>query len=185
MKELLRLGYIEIVPRNRANGSQSTNRYRLIHDADLAVLHDHANVSTSGSQGCQPEVGGVSTSEVYRVSTSAVYPRTSNRTSHRKDTCDGTIANINDEHFERFWRTYPSRHPHGNPKKPARQKFDLALKKGNAAADIIRGAQNYAAHVEDEDGDRRFVPMAQTWISQERWIDYQEKPEREQTVPHL
>ena len=48
LKELQRLGYIEIVPSYRPNGSLSSNRYRVIHDADLSVVHDHSKVSTSG-----------------------------------------------------------------------------------------------------------------------------------------
>ncbi len=57
---------------------------------------------------------------------------------------------VSDQQFQNFWRTYPSRRPHSNPKKPARAKFDAALKRGVAMGDIIRGAQNYAAYVERE-----------------------------------
>src|SRR5690242_3259126 len=32
--------------------------------------------------------------------------------------------------FERFWQAYPSRGEHPNPKKPAKQKFQAALKSG-------------------------------------------------------
>ena len=85
-----------------------------------------------------------------------------------------TVASLADEQFEVFWRAYPSRRNHSNPKKPARAKFVTALKRGVAAADIIRGAENYAAYVEREGTDPKYVPQAQTWLHQERWAQYQE-----------
>ncbi len=79
--------------------------------------------------------------------------------------------------FDGFWRIYPSRRPHSNPKKPARQKFEAALKHGVPASDIIRGAENYAVYVEQETTDPRYIAQAVTWLNQERWADYQEPPE--------
>jgi hypothetical protein len=78
--------------------------------------------------------------------------------------------------FERFWRVYPSRSPHPNPKKPAQLKFETAVGRGVDPADIIRGAQNYAAYVAANVRDRRHIAQAQTWLSQERWNDHQEIP---------
>ena len=86
-----------------------------------------------------------------------------------------TVASLTAQQFDEFWRTYPSRRSHSNPKKPARAKFDAALKRGVAASDIIRGAQNFAAYVEREGTDPKFVAQAQTWLSQERWTQYQEQ----------
>ncbi len=73
-----------------------------------------------------------------------------------------------------FWRTYPDRRPHSNPKKPALAKFETALKRGVAAADIIRGAERYAAYVKREGTDPKFVAQAVTWLNQDRWTQYQE-----------
>ncbi len=73
-----------------------------------------------------------------------------------------------------FWRADPSRRPHSNPKKPAQAKFDAALKRGVAEADIIRGAENFAVYVEREHTDPKYVAQAQTWLGQERWTQYQE-----------
>ncbi len=69
---------------------------------------------------------------------------------------------------------YPSRQPHSNPKKPARAKFDAALKRGVSGWNLIEGARNYAAIVEREHTDPKYVVQAQTWLSQERWTQYQE-----------
>ena len=48
------------------------------------------------------------------------------------------------------------------------------MKRGVAAADIIRGAEHYGAYVEREHTDPKFVAQAQTWLNQERWAQYQE-----------
>jgi hypothetical protein len=79
--------------------------------------------------------------------------------------------------FEIFWRTYPHRGAHPDPKKPARQKFDAAVKRGVDPADIIAGAERYRAHVEANGTDRRYVAQAVTWLNQERWNDHPETPE--------
>ncbi len=76
---------------------------------------------------------------------------------------------------EVFWKTFPTRRDHSNPKKPARAKFDAALKRGVGAAVIIRGAQNYAAYVEREGTDPKYVAQAVTWLNQDRWTQYQEQ----------
>ncbi len=78
--------------------------------------------------------------------------------------------------FENFWELYPSRKPHSNPKKTARQKFELARSSGASAADIIRGAGHYAMYVERERVEPRYVAQAATWLGQERWAEYQEPP---------
>ncbi len=91
---------------------------------------------------------------------------------------DNTV-DLTADQFENFWRTYPSRRPHSNPKKTARKKFETAVKRGVAAADIIRGAQNYAAYVERERTDPKYVAQAQTWLNQERWMQSQEAAEDE------
>ncbi len=99
----------------------------------------------------------------------------------KKDTKKDSVASLPTRQFEIFWRTYPSRRPHSNPKKPARAKFEVALKRGVAAADIIRGAEHYAAYVEREHTDARYVSQALTWLNQERWVEDQEAAVTEPT----
>ncbi len=100
-----------------------------------------------------------------------------------KDTTNGvterkhTGVPVPDQQFQNFWHIYPSRQPHSNPKKPARAKFDAALKRGVSGWNIIEGAKNYAAYVEREGTDPKYVAQAQTWLNQERWGDYQEAAE--------
>lgn len=79
--------------------------------------------------------------------------------------------------FEAFWRIYPHRGQHPDPKKAARLKFEAAIKAGADPADINRGAENYATYVAASISHPRHVAQAQTWLSQERWNDYQQPPE--------
>ena len=92
-----------------------------------------------------------------------------------------TVDSLADQQFEVFWRAYPSRERHSNPKKPARAKFEAALKRGLVAANIIQGAKNYAAYIEREGTDAKYVAQAQTWLNQERWTQYQEAAVTEPT----
>jgi hypothetical protein len=80
--------------------------------------------------------------------------------------------------FETFWRIYPKRGNHSNPKKPARAKFETALRHGADSEAIIRGAQNYAAAVQANGTEPRYVAQAVTWLNQERWTEYQEAPQQ-------
>lgn len=81
------------------------------------------------------------------------------------------------DQFEIFWRAYPSRGSHSNPKKPARVKFEAAVKRGADPAAIVRGARAYAVHVEHDGVNSRYVAQATTWLSQERWNDAQQTQE--------
>jgi hypothetical protein len=93
----------------------------------------------------------------------------------KNNTKNNTVASLANEQFEVFWRAYPSRRHHSNPKKPAHTKFEAAVKRGVVVSDIIRGAENFAAYVEREHTDPQYVPQAQTWLNQERWAQYQDE----------
>ncbi len=99
-----------------------------------------------------------------------VHTERPNRTTHKKD-----IQTAGS--FDEFWRVYPSRKPHSNPKVPAKKKYEAAVRSGVAPADIIRGAKNYALFVEHERLSLKYICQAQTWLSQERWSEYQEAVE--------
>jgi hypothetical protein len=73
--------------------------------------------------------------------------------------------------FERFWRAYPHRGDFSDPKKPARAKFEAAIKRGVDPAAIIAGAERYRAHVEQRGIEGRYVAQAQTWLNQARWTE--------------
>lgn len=91
---------------------------------------------------------------------SIIKPSTNRQTRERAKT---------EEAFDQFWKAYPSRSPHANPRKPAAAKFTAAVKGGADPAAIIEGAKRLSAHVAGK--DPQFTPMASTWLSQARWQD--------------
>jgi hypothetical protein len=99
-------------------------------------------------------------------------------TDHRTDSAlRAASVNGHDTGFEEFWRVYPSRQPHQNPKKPARLKFEALIKRGEDPAKILSGARHYREAVERERTDPRYVAQAITWLYQERFADDQLPPE--------
>jgi hypothetical protein len=84
-----------------------------------------------------------------------------------------------DDNFELFWRAYPTRGRHSNPKKPARAKFEAAVRRGADPTAIIRGAQAYADHVRRDGVGPRYVAQAATWLNQERWADAAQQPQED------
>lgn len=75
--------------------------------------------------------------------------------------------------FEEFWKTYPHRGEASDPKKPAKEKFERAVKRGAEPAAIIAGAKRFA-EIERRAGRAGTEKCAQavTWLNQERWNDY-------------
>ena len=55
------------------------------------------------------------------------------------------------------------------------------MKRGVSGWDIIRGAQNYAAYVEREGTDPKYIAQAKTWLNEERWVQYKEAAVTEPT----
>lgn len=68
--------------------------------------------------------------------------------------------------FDVFWKTYPKREG-DNPKAPAQQAYERALKVGTAD-EILRGAKLYAAKHPTR---TQYVAQAVTWLNQKRWRD--------------
>jgi uncharacterized protein YdaU (DUF1376 family) len=80
---------------------------------------------------------------------------------------------VPDSHFEEFWKAYPHRGEASDPRKPAKDKFDRAVKRGVDPAAIIAGAKRFA-EIEHRAGRAGTEKCAQavTWLNQERWNDY-------------
>jgi hypothetical protein len=79
------------------------------------------------------------------------------------------------EWFEKFRSAYPKRDG-TNPRKPAWERWVRLMKLGNDPADIIAGAEAYAAELNRQNKNHTgFVAMAVTWLNQCRWQDYQPK----------
>ena len=181
IRKLCKLGYIEISRQHRGDGGNTSNRYRLLFDRALfqkqteieGGQHDVAGGGNTALQGGQHGVAGHATSEVATILKNAP-----NEPSIR------TKATAKDK-FKEFWRKFPKRTPHSNPKKPAEQEFMAAVKRGVSVEDIMRGCESYAAYVAREGGKPRFIAQAQTWLHQERWTEDHEplEPARQEVAP--
>ena len=77
-------------------------------------------------------------------------------------------AKQNAEAFETWWDTYPRREG-SNPKKPAREKWTSAVKRVSVD-ELQAGAERFRRYCDAEGTTgTRFVPMASSWLKQERW----------------
>jgi len=85
---------------------------------------------------------------------------------------DATRTDV-EKKFNEFWAAYPSRGTAANPKKPAREKFERAVKAGEDSNKIIAAAKRYREleRKAGRDGSER-VAQAMTWLNQQRWNDY-------------
>ena len=82
--------------------------------------------------------------------------------------------------FDEFWKLYPSRSPHQNPKKPARDSFARKVKNGSTADEIIAGAKRYADLIRTSKTEPQHVAQAVTFLNQER---YKDQPDAEKAKP--
>ena len=74
--------------------------------------------------------------------------------------------------FIDFWAVYPRRKG-PNPRHPAEQKFNTAVKNGADPAHIVSSARRYADEAREQGNEgTEFVCMARTWLNQKRWLDY-------------
>jgi hypothetical protein len=161
LRQLEQLNYIEIKPQYDKAGKQHTSRYRVLHDANLP--RDLFKVGMNVEFTPRDEAG------VHGGGEPDVHTERPIRTTHKND-MDSSPS------FDEFWRAYPKRTPHSNPKAPAKKKYETAIKSGVSPASVIRGAKNYALYVQSQGLNPKFVAQAQTWLSQERWEDHQEAP---------
>jgi hypothetical protein len=84
-----------------------------------------------------------------------------------------------DVRFEEFWRVFPKRGEHTNPKKPARPIFLAAIDRGVDPERIIRAAGNYAEAMRRSSTPGRYIKQAQYWLKDELWDQYAEVAEPE------
>lgn len=199
VQQLIRFGYLESHPRRRPDGSMTSNAYRLMFDRPEIPELDDDGVSAQptasvGNSDTAKMAGnkGVGSADIvengrnkgcrlsrYPLSAQPYTPPVQNR-HHERPTIKKkkhTDADAPDDavSFDKFWDEYPPRRTHSNPKKPARAKFDAAVRNGVDPAAIIRGAKNYARYVQREGTDARYTAQAMTWLNQDRWEQYQQE----------
>jgi hypothetical protein len=181
-RSIRRLVRLRLLSRQSRAGPSTVNIYTVIFDSrevsvsmltGISTVADR--VSASAPTECQqirPE--GVSIDADLTDHKQTEEQKRARRASRQRidDDRDGAT-----DDFETFWQIYPARYPHPNPKKPARLKFEAAVKRGADADEIIRGARNYAAYVAANVGNPRYVTQAVTWLNREQWAEYQDTPE--------
>lgn len=72
--------------------------------------------------------------------------------------------------FDEFWKAYPRRKG-DNPRKTAEAKFNALVKTGLDPQMLIDAIRQYATDKADKIGTE-FIPMASTWLNQQRWTDH-------------
>jgi uncharacterized protein YdaU (DUF1376 family) len=98
-----------------------------------------------------------------------------NKTQNKKERDSSRVADatptVENDPFDSFWSAYPKRKG-DNPKKLARQIFLRRLADGIDAEAMIAGAKRLAEQMAaDNKIATEFVPMAKTWLGQNRWED--------------
>jgi hypothetical protein len=161
------------IRRGGEKGPGDTNNYApQLEKGDMGVTHSDPERVTWASP-----IRGLEKGD--KVGTKRVTPVSPKPVKNQEKTLSRSISSTprvsrngsEDDPFETFWRTYPSRGEHANPKAPARKKFAAATKSGADPADIVRAARGYRARIRATGTDPRFVAQAVTWLSQERWTD--------------
>jgi len=72
-----------------------------------------------------------------------------------------------DEFLNEFWTIYPR----SDNRKRALDKYISARKKGVDKEKIISGLKNYIKYWKAKNTEPQYIPMASTWLTQERWSD--------------
>jgi hypothetical protein len=76
-----------------------------------------------------------------------------------------------EEKFAKFWSQYPSRKPHQNHRKPAREKFETKIRGGADPDEIIRGVELFAEQCAAARTEPNFIPTAVVWLNRDGWKD--------------
>ena len=141
--ELVKLGLIERIKRTRANGSQTSNGYR------LSLKNNLSQNATPPVANCDPHNLG-----------NITYKKDNNKLLSTKDENDLAL-------FEyEFWNDYPRK----VGKKAAFKAWKRHIKNNKQEAPKIMLA--YIDFTDQLEGkDEQFIPHLSTWINGERWKD--------------
>ena len=147
------LGVIEIKPRKRGNGSNSSCEYR--------VLSRQFNDTPR-----QPDVDTPSTPEV--DASNGPIERPIERKVIPLHADQGKPFSF-EEMFDRWYAAYPLRKSRGAAKKA----FKGALKKMDFQT-LVAGARRYSALVDEKQTEPRYIKHPATWLNAECWDDEEE-----------
>jgi hypothetical protein len=173
-----RLEGLGLLRREPRAGPKGANLYVVLdgESALLRTVRTAADCPQCGDKG----VRTIATGESALLRTKHTKEQTSKQNHARRTSHARVGAELNRDgadEFERFWKAYPHRGSHPDPKRLARLKFVAALKRGADPEEIIRGTQNYRLAVERDTIEPRYIPQANTWLGDERWVDHPDAPE--------
>jgi hypothetical protein len=192
LRQLADLGYIQVEHRHRVDGAHDRNRYRLLFDRALFEVRNKAaaddpteveGMQRDVASPMQPDVAGMQRGRQGACNvegTPLIDERTQReRTQKNVHGRSGDRPDKTAEQFDQFWRAYPSRGRQANPKKPAREKFDAAVKRGIDPDLMIRAAGNYAEAMRRSGTAGRYIKTAEVWLNKASWEQYgiAEEPE--------
>jgi hypothetical protein len=150
-------GFIARERRQRENGSDTSNLYRLMFDRVSQRVSGGVNLAPHGGV---TQTGGEGVTGTGGEGVTQTVPRTVSK-NHQKEPSDISA----DAEFDIFWAAYPKRP--NNPKAPAKKKYLAARKRNVSHETIMAGVNAYAATRVNKDPE--FTAQAVTWLNQERW----------------
>jgi hypothetical protein len=172
INNLRKSGLLLTARRRDDSGDWGSTLYTIIHDEGVVLntappsAADSTTVVLNTAPGVVPPEGTL-TDHLTRPSNTGA--------RRASQTCAGDDESA--DWFERFWRVYPDRGDQTCPKKPAREKFIGAVKRGADPAAIVRGAENYSRVMARHQGqDRQYVKQPANWLGQKLWEQYQRPP---------
>jgi hypothetical protein len=168
-------GFITRERRQRENGGDTSNLYRLMLDKVSQGVSACASVDQRGSGGVNlappPVEEGVTQTGgegVTGTGGEGVTQTAPIRTVIKNRQIEPPNI-LYDAAFEEFWAAYPKRP--GNPKKSAKLKYVNARKRNISHQTIMAGVNAYAKSRKGE--DPKYTKLAETWLNKECWeVDY-------------
>ena len=165
-------GFITRERRQRENGSDTSNLYRLcLNVAQGGQAWTSVDQRGSGGVNLAPHpVGGVTQTGGEGVIQTGGEdglhdtPRTVIKNRKKEPSKDISV----DSDFEEFWAAYPRRNG-PNPKAKAREKYNQMRRANVSHETLMAGVNKLAASRKGE--DPKFTPQAATWLNQRRWED--------------
>lgn len=165
ISDLKEWGYIEVVSQSRdADGSQTSNRYRVLFDIGLPV----DNSSDDGVPPVSPAYPPVNPMDLPPRKSHGIYPLKVPKNVPKKEGIYSAGEEAVDEQFEEAWRAYPKR-AGGNSKRGALKAWNARLAAGDQAADLLAGTKRYAAFCAATGKvGTEFVKLAATFFGPDR-----------------
>jgi hypothetical protein len=174
LRHLEQLGLLRRDRRSEAHGGAASTIYTIVFENTGGVSAGADTVSAQLRTGvpAQQQVGCLLTST--RGVSAGADLTNKNRPSNKRRRIVRPYANqsVADLEFETFWRIFPKRGPHTNPKHPAREQYLAALNRGTDPKEINRGAENYAAAMARTATLARYIKQARYWLKDRLWEQY-------------